>query len=83
MAFRGSWNRNEPSGYELARVHFDATGKPVSITPFMTGFVFQDGEVWKQCARLAGVTEFIDGSLRVTDDQSGVIYQITYSGGVQ
>ncbi|WP_189002845.1 PQQ-dependent sugar dehydrogenase [Deinococcus roseus] len=83
VAFRGSWNRNEPSGYELARVHFDAMGVPVSITPFMTGFVFKDGDVWKQFARLAGVAQYTDGSLLVTDDQSGVLLQISYTGGVQ
>lgn len=83
VTFRGSWNRSEPSGYELAHVEFDAQGKPVSITPFMTGFIFKDGEVWKQFARLAGLAQYTDGSLLVTDDQSGVIYQISHTGGAQ
>lgn len=83
VAFRGSWNRTEPSGYELAHVDFNDQGQPVSITPFMTGFVFKDGDQWKQFARLAGVAQFVDGSLLVTDDQSGVLLQITYTGGAQ
>lgn len=80
VALRGSWNRSEPSGYEVVRVDFDASGKPLGITPFLTGFVYQDGDVWKQFGRVAGVAQYTDGSLLVTDDQSGVIYRIVASG---
>ena len=80
VAMRGSWNRTKPSGYEVVRVDFDAGGKPSTITPFLTGFVYQEGEVWKQFGRVAGVAQYTDGSLLVTDDQSGVIYQISYTG---
>ncbi|MGS0626099.1 PQQ-dependent sugar dehydrogenase, partial [Ralstonia sp. VS2407] len=37
IAYRGSWNRSEPSGYEIARVNFDEGNKPTAITPFITG----------------------------------------------
>lgn len=80
VAMRGSWNRSEPSGYEVVRVHFDAAGKPQSITPFLTGFVYQEDDVWKQFGRVAGVAQYTDGSLLVTDDQSGVIYRVLYTG---
>ena len=83
VAYRGSWNRSEPSGYQVARVAFDANNRPVSITPFLTGFVYQDGEVWKQFGRVAGVAQYTDGSLLVTDDQSGVIYRVMYSGAAK
>ncbi|TDE85878.1 sorbosone dehydrogenase family protein [Deinococcus sp. S9] len=81
VAFRGSWNRSEPSGYEIARVDFDASGKPLNITPFVTGFVYQEQGEWKQFGRLAGVAVYTDGSLLFTDDQSGVIYRVRYTGG--
>ncbi|GAA5534542.1 sorbosone dehydrogenase family protein [Deinococcus aluminii] len=81
VAFRGSWNRSEPSGYEIARVDFDAQNKPVSITPFVSGFVYQENGEWKQFGRLAGVAVYTDGSLLFTDDQSGVIYRVRYTGG--
>ncbi|WP_407571532.1 PQQ-dependent sugar dehydrogenase [Deinococcus altitudinis] len=81
VAFRGSWNRDQPSGYEIGRVDFDAAGKPVSITPFVTGFVYQDQGGWKQFGRVAGVAQYTDGSLLFTDDQSGVIYRVIYAGG--
>ncbi|MDB5044976.1 MAG: oxidoreductase, partial [Deinococcus sp.] len=79
--YRGSWNRTEPSGYEIARVNFDTANKPTSITPFVTGFVFEEGGEWKQFGRVAGVAQYTDGSLLFTDDQSGVIYRVRYTGG--
>ncbi|MFC4638173.1 PQQ-dependent sugar dehydrogenase [Deinococcus hohokamensis] len=81
VAYRGSWNRTEPSGYEIARVVFDAANKPERIEPFVSGFVFQEGGQWKQFGRVAGVATYTDGSLLFTDDQSGVIYRVRYTGG--
>jgi len=39
VAFRGSWNRAQPSGYRVARVRFDAAGKPVGTEDFITGWL--------------------------------------------
>ena len=80
-AFRGSWNRSEPSGYQIAHVSFDANNQPTGITPFVSGFVYQDGDTWKQFGRVAGVAQYTDGSLIFTDDQSGVLYRVLYTGG--
>ncbi len=38
VSMRGSWNRKPPSGYEVVRIHFK-NGQPVSIEPFVTGFI--------------------------------------------
>ncbi|MFB9995273.1 PQQ-dependent sugar dehydrogenase [Deinococcus oregonensis] len=81
VAYRGSWNRSEPSGYEIARVNFDAANKPTAITPFVTGFVYEENGEWKQFGRVAGIAQYTDGSLLFTDDQSGVIYRVRYTGG--
>ena len=80
-AYRGSWNRSRPSGYEIARIDFDAQNRPVAIRPFLTGFVFQEGGQWKQFGRPVGVAVYTDGSLMFTDDQSGVIYRVRFTGG--
>ncbi|UFA49790.1 sorbosone dehydrogenase family protein [Deinococcus radiophilus] len=80
VAFRGSWNRSEPSGYEIARVVFNAQNEPERIEPFVTGFVFPEDGTWKQFGRVAGVATYTDGSLLFTDDQSGVIYRVQYEG---
>ena len=81
IALRGSWNRNPPSGYQVARIHFDAAGKPVSITPFLTGFLFKTPDSpngWGHIGRLAGVAVAKDGALLVSDDTNNIVYRISY-----
>lgn len=39
VAFRGSWNRLQPSGYRIARVRFDANGRPTAVEDFVTGWL--------------------------------------------
>jgi len=78
VAFHGSWNRAIPSGYEVVRVHFDPSGKPVSMTPFVTGFVTNKGGKWGQFGRPCGLAQMPDGSLLVSDDTEGVIYRVSY-----
>lgn len=81
IAMRGSWNRKPPSGYEVARIRFDGAGKPISITPFLSGFLLPNAspnEKPAQFARLAGVAVAKDGALLVGDDSNGVIYRVSY-----
>ena len=81
VAQRGSWNRNPPSGYEVVRVHFDQSGTPTKIEPFLTGFLVKDAAPNGKdahFARVAGVAQMPDGSLLVTDDTNNIIYRITY-----
>ncbi|MDB5328073.1 MAG: hypothetical protein JWM57_3642 [Phycisphaerales bacterium] len=76
---RGSWNRATPSGYEVVRLHFE-NGRPVSIKPFLTGFLIKEGESqWAQFARPVGLAVAKDGSLLVGDDENGVIYRVSYA----
>lgn len=39
VAFRGSWNRSQPSGYNVARVRFDANGRPTGTEDFVSGWL--------------------------------------------
>lgn len=39
VALRGSWNRAQPSGFRVVRVRFDATGNPLRIEDFATGWL--------------------------------------------
>jgi glucose/arabinose dehydrogenase len=76
-AEHGSWNRAKRSGYEviLAPMHDGkATGE---YEDFLTGFTTPDGHVW---GRPVGVTVANDGSLFVTDDGSGTIWHVSYTG---
>lgn len=81
VAMRGSWNRKPPSGYEVVRVRFDASGRPTAIAPFLTGFLVPNGAPDGkdgQFARLAGVAVARDGALLVSDDTNNTIYRVSY-----
>lgn len=74
VALRGSWNRKPASGYELARVRFDASGQATRIEPFVSGFLSADGT--SNYGRLCGVAVARDGALLFTDDTNGMIYRV-------
>jgi glucose/arabinose dehydrogenase len=76
-AEHGSWNKATRAGYELIRVPMKDGRAAGDYEDFMTGFVVDNGHVW---GRPVGVTVAPDGSLMVTDDGSGSIWRITYTG---
>lgn len=78
VALRGSWNRKPASGYELARIRFDAQGRATRIESFASGFMSRDGT--GQYGRPCGVAVLRDGSMLLSDDANGNIYRITYDG---
>lgn len=74
----GSWNRATRTGYEVIRVPLHQTGHSTGdYQDFLTGFVLPNGEVW---GRPVGITTGSDGSLYVTDDASGTVWHVTYTG---
>jgi glucose/arabinose dehydrogenase len=74
----GSWNRSPRAGYEVIRVPLHKTGHASGeYEEFLTGFVVDDDNVW---GRPVGVTTAPDGSLLVSDDASGSIWRVTYTG---
>ncbi len=75
VAMRGSWNRSQPSGYKIVRMHFE-NGKPTRIDDFLTGFLVDNNR--SHFARPVGVAVHKDGSLLVSDDTNGVIYRVNY-----
>lgn len=77
-AEHGSWNRSIRAGYEVIRVPLHHTGHATGeYEDFITGFVLPDGNVW---GRPVGVAVAKDGSLLVTDDGSGSIWRVIYTG---
>ena len=81
ITFRGSWNRNPPSGYEVVRLRFDKSGKPVKFEPFLNGFLIPNGSPEGKpanFARLVGLAQLKDGSLLVGDDTNNIIYRVSY-----
>ena len=73
----GSWNRMVRSGYEVVRVPLK-NGKATGIyEDFLTGFLTPNGDVW---GRPVGVAVAPDGSLLVSDDGSGSLWRVSYTG---
>jgi glucose/arabinose dehydrogenase len=76
-AEHGSWNRSKRTGYKIIRVPLKDGAPMGEYEDFATGFVINDSEVW---GRPVGVTVDKDGALLVSEDASGTIWRITYSG---
>ena len=75
VTMRGSWNRTQPSGYKVVRLHFE-NGKPVRFDDFVTGFLVDNNQ--SQFGRPVGITTLPDGSLLFSEDNNGVIYRVSY-----
>ncbi|HYK36993.1 sorbosone dehydrogenase family protein [Alloacidobacterium sp.] len=76
-AEHGSWNKSNRVGYEVIRVPMQDGKATGEYDDFLTGFTTADGHVW---GRPVGVAVGNDGSLFVTDDGSGSIWHVTYTG---
>ncbi|TLV03470.1 PQQ-dependent sugar dehydrogenase [Dyadobacter luticola] len=73
VAWHGSWNRKNPEGYKIQRIHFE-NGKPVSVDDFFSGFLSKDGKT--RFGRPAGIIVADSGKIFVSDDENGNIYCI-------
>ncbi len=76
VAFHGSWNRKEPTGYKIVRIPFDENGVSGGVEDFVWGWLTPDGE---KRGRPAGVVAAPDGSLFISDDAAGVVYRVVYA----
>ncbi len=86
VAFHGSWNRSEPTGYKLARIKLDAkgnyqgmdsTGSP-QVEDFISGWLSSDGKT--SLGRPVDIIIQPGGTMFVSDDKAGVIYKVQYLG---
>ena len=76
LAFHGSWDRSEPTGYKVVRVRVQ-NGQPVSYEDFVTGWLTATGSVR---GRPVAVEVGPDGSLYVSDDGAGRIWRVRWVG---
>ena len=74
LAFHGSWNRSEPTGYKVVRVRVE-NGQPVSYEDFAAGWLTGGGAV---LGRPVAVEVGPDGSLYVSDDGAGRIWRVRW-----
>lgn len=75
VAFHGSWNRSQPTGYKVVRIPFQE-GQPGPVQDFATGWL-RGNQAW---GRPVDVLTAPDGSLLISDDAGGIIYRIFYKG---
>jgi glucose/arabinose dehydrogenase len=76
-AEHGSWNRIRRTGYKVIRVPLKDGKATGEYEDFLVGFVTADGNAW---GRPVGVTVAKDGALLVSDDGSGTIWRVAYTG---
>lgn len=69
----GSWNRSTPIGYRIMAVDLQGE-KATAYTPFVSGWL-QGNKAW---GRPVALLQAPDGSVLASDDESGLIYRITY-----
>jgi len=78
VAFHGSWNRSEPTGYKIVFVPFGDDHRPQGFyEDFLTGFL-SEREHPTTWGRPVGLLFLPDGSLLFADDANGMIYRVTY-----
>jgi len=75
IAEHGSWNRSHKIGYRVTFVPIK-NGDPAGYETFAEGWL-QGERAW---GRPVDVLVMPDGSMLVSDDYAGVIYQIRYRG---
>jgi glucose/arabinose dehydrogenase len=77
VALHGSWNRTKRTGYKVVRIPINAGNAEGYYEDFLVGFVTDDASVW---GRPVAVAVAADGALLVTDDLSGTVWRVSYSG---
>ena len=78
VAYHGSWNRKEPTGYKVVRFDLDesrnAVGGPID---FLTGFLAPGAPAKESLGRPVDILVEPGGVVYVSDDRAGAIYRIS------
>jgi glucose/arabinose dehydrogenase len=76
VAYHGSWNRSEPTGYKVVRVKLDAKGNYLGTEDFITGWLSEDKKA--TLGRPVDILLSPGGLMYLSDDGAGAIYRVTY-----
>ncbi|MEP0980013.1 sorbosone dehydrogenase family protein [Leptolyngbya sp. FACHB-17] len=79
VAFRGSWNRSQGTGYKIVFVPFSEGRPQGQYEDFLTGFLL-DPKIPTTWGRPVGLLVLNDGSLLFTDEANNRIYRVQYTG---
>jgi len=79
VAYHGSWNRSEPTGYKVVRIDLDDNSRDArgDIADFFTGFISPGASEDESIGRPVAVLAEPGGVLYVTDDRAGAVYRVT------
>lgn len=75
VAYHGSWNRTEPTGYKIVRHIFDENNTYQGVEDFITGWLQSNGTA---LGRPVDVHVSSNGALYISDDKAGVVYKIQF-----
>jgi glucose/arabinose dehydrogenase len=84
VAFRGSWNRDQGTGYKIVFIPFNPAEKLEEKRPlgyyedFVTGFLSDPSGPYTW-GRPVGLLVLPDGSLLFTEEANGRIYRVSYT----
>lgn len=73
VAYHGSWNRTEPTGYKIVRYKLDEKGNYLGQEDFITGWLKEGDGAY---GRPVDILIQPDGVIYVSDDKAGVIYKV-------
>lgn len=73
VAYHGSWNRTEPTGYKIARYKLDNDGNYIGEEDFISGWLTEGG---KSLGRPVDILIQPGGVMYISDDKAGVIYRV-------
>ena len=76
VAYHGSWNRSEPTGYKIVRYRLDKQGNYLGKEDFITGWLTNND---KALGRPVDILIRPDGVILISDDKAGLIYKVTYN----
>ena len=76
VAYHGSWNRSEPTGYKIVRYKLDKDGNYLGEEDLISGWLNEKNE---SLGRPVDILTLPGGVIYVSDDKAGVIYRIKYN----
>lgn len=78
VAYHGSWNRSEPTGYKVVRINLGDDRNPQGTSvDFVTGFLAPSAPEDEAIGRPVDLLAEPGGTVYVSDDRAGAIYRIS------
>jgi len=79
VAYHGSWNRTEPTGYKIVWIELDQNTRQATGThDWIMGWLKEGAVADSAFGRPVDLHIFPGGTLYITDDKVGVVYKVQY-----